>query len=724
MTPYLITSFEKATLAALIHEPYGYDHADIFDKPQINYIYNYLKSFMPKPREGRMTVGSILLEHHYIDRDFLEDYSRFYLGRFGNDGYKCARLHFFNCELTHKQLDALLAGDSNVVFEAETTAKLTLEKLQEHYLGFMVIKPLTRAFVGKTCLRVSGDRGVGKKKIDKRYDVNLFGLRLTIDSIAFQEQDKVVAACATTAIWTALHCIPSKSVKDIKSCSEITTAALNYIDGSSNGFPNKELSNKQIQRTLDVEGLRYHNSNLEKSTKEFFREYLVAYIDSDLPLILTGTVYDLKSDESDEFVKAGHAITVLGYDFRDGANWVYVHDDRLGPYARAEIVILDSLLKDQTPKEAKGRWGLALSIRESDTTAWASPHEIIVPDISIVPADKKARLPFKFAHGTAVRIAEQIEGLLETEVVPLIGIQMPKISFKIKLSSIANARDDVWTHATHRKVGDSLGSWSLDQSLLDRWREEKLRFLTGHLARLHWQIDFFWNDERAFRVLLDATDIPLGNAISNIYMYDPIYADAMLGGFKGQESQVGGLDDQHFFQAFTRALKRRRDDYESHLNSKYGSLRAPNHIKENEISRDGKGTNPTTHRFWDPQERPLDEIDNAYSAVAKDLSFTRKLIWAIGKDGELFVAEDIKSPIELGHPSMTGMHASRIAGEIHRKEGGCWKVNCFSGRYSSDYSEAEKSKYLANAVRKIQSLFPKDTFEAFDVGTQLVPLAF
>ncbi|WWL44293.1 hypothetical protein V5O39_26275 [Pseudomonas parakoreensis] len=113
--------------------------------------------------------------------------------------------------------------------------------------------------------------------------MNLFGIKLTIDSIAFQEQDKVVAACATTAIWTALHSSPGRSVKDIKSCSEITTAALNFVDGSSNGFPNKELTNKQIQRTLDIEGLRYHNNSLEESTPESFRESLVAHINSNLP---------------------------------------------------------------------------------------------------------------------------------------------------------------------------------------------------------------------------------------------------------------------------------------------------------------------------------------------------------------------------------------------------------------------------------------------------------
>ncbi|RTR58803.1 hypothetical protein DY931_21340 [Pseudomonas aeruginosa] len=710
MTPYLITSFEEATLAALIHEPFGYDHADIFEKPQINYIFNYLSSFMPKPAPGMKTSGSILLEHQYIDRDFMEDYSRFYVGRFGNDGYKCARLHFFDCDLTHKQLDALLAGDSDVVFAKEPKKKLSLEILQRHYLGFMVIKPLTRTFVGKTCLRVSGDRGKGKKKIDKRYEVNLFGLKLTIDSIAFQEQDKVVAACATTAIWTALHGLPGRGVKDIKSCSEITTAALNFVDGSSNGFPNKELSNKQIQRTLDVEGLRYHNSNLEHSTQDFFKEYVTAHIDSDLPVILTGTVYGLKKSESGDYVKARHAVTALGYDFRGDSNWVYVHDDRLGPYARAKVVMLKDYLKSKTPRSARNRWGLAMSVRGADATSWRDPHEIIVPDISIVPADKKTRLPFKYAHGTAVRIAEQIDGYLAAELCDLIEIEMPVISFKIKLASIAQARDDVRAHVTKRKAGDTLGNWAIQEASLTRWREEKLSFLTGHLARLQWQLDFFWNEESAFRVFLDATDIPLGHAVSGIYVQDPVYAEAMLAGFIGQESKVGGLDDQHFFPAFTRALKRRRDDYENHLNITYGALRAPNHIKENEISKNGRGTNPTTHRFRDPQDVPLSEIDPRFKVIADDSSCGRNLIWAIGKDGVLFVAEDIPKPEELGHPSMTGMQAARIAGEIHREKK-VWAVNPYSGRYSSDYSPAEKEEFLKNAVRKIQSLFPKDKFK-------------
>ena len=42
MTSYLVSSFQKATLSALIRESTGYDFADIFTKEQITYLFNYL----------------------------------------------------------------------------------------------------------------------------------------------------------------------------------------------------------------------------------------------------------------------------------------------------------------------------------------------------------------------------------------------------------------------------------------------------------------------------------------------------------------------------------------------------------------------------------------------------------------------------------------------------------------------------------------------------------
>lgn len=717
-TPYLVSKFAEPTLAALIHECFGYDHSDIFDKPQINYLFRYLTEFNPDPKPG--SESSILLEPKYIDRDFMEDYSNFYVGRFGNDGYQCARLHFFSCELKHHSLDGLLHG--------QQSDEMTAEWLQEHYLGFMVIKPLTKTFVGKTCLRILGDiaEGAGtKQKISKRYEVNLFGIKLHVDSIAFQEQDKVVAACATTAIWTALHSLPGRSVKEISSCSEITTAALNFVDGSNNGFPNKELSNKQILRALDVEGLRYHNTNLTTRTPKWFQGYVTAYVDSDLPLILTGNVYKLKTigspDESIPLrrkmtLMAGHAITALGYDFRDGSNWVYVHDDRLGPYARAHLTTVGELLGPSAPRKLRSRCALVMSVRGLNEE-W---DEVIIPDVSIVPVDRKARLQYTFARATADRIVDEVTAWME-----LVSIPSQAFSCKIRLSSISQVREDVLKHKVPYEAGDLVlnGNHTVERERMERWREETVRFLTNHLARLQWQMDFFWGDNCVFRVLLDATDIPLGNAISGIYLFDPVYSDLILKAFDEQGVEPGtatvDVGEQHFYNAFLKALKRRYDDYEHHLNQHYGALRAPNYIKQDEVSKTGKGTNPTKRRFFDPVQNSLESM---FPEVASDPR--RKLIWAIGKDGSLHVAEDISTPVVLGHPSMTGMQPARIAGEMAYDRAGetpVWRVNNHSGRYSKDYEKA--GAYLTHAVRKISSFFSDRFVEAEPYVAPSVPPA-
>ena len=222
MIPYLVCEFSKPTLSNLVKECFGSYFPDILEKRQVSYIYRYLNDLNAK---------SILLEFDYTDKDYLEDYSRYYVKSFNNNGHKCARLHFFSEEIDHGKLnDILITGDANKRLN-----------LQGAYLGFIIIKPLPKTFVGKTCLKnypAFKVEGKSKRCLYKEYEVDLFGIQLKVDSIAFQEQDQVVSACATTAIWTALHAQPGRDVREINACSIITTQAINHIEGSSNNFPN------------------------------------------------------------------------------------------------------------------------------------------------------------------------------------------------------------------------------------------------------------------------------------------------------------------------------------------------------------------------------------------------------------------------------------------------------------------------------------------------------
>ena len=97
-------------------------------------------------------------------------------------------------------------------------------------------------------------------------------------SLAFQEQDNAIAACATTAIWFALHGIGYNWGKNnISSPSEITLNAKKLIsDYAKNALPNKGLLPSQMAHALREEGfepllMRFLNTSYLKA---LLRAYL------------------------------------------------------------------------------------------------------------------------------------------------------------------------------------------------------------------------------------------------------------------------------------------------------------------------------------------------------------------------------------------------------------------------------------------------------------------
>jgi hypothetical protein len=95
----------------------------------------------------------------------------------------------------------------------------------------------------------------------RNYTIHLFGNVLTIESLAFQEQDTVLAACATTAIWTMLNKASVDFHTILKSPSQITKDADNLSFDGSRLFPNKGLNLLQICQAI-------YNSGLESEIKQ------------------------------------------------------------------------------------------------------------------------------------------------------------------------------------------------------------------------------------------------------------------------------------------------------------------------------------------------------------------------------------------------------------------------------------------------------------------------
>ncbi len=690
MISYLVSSFEKQTITNLVRECFGYDFPDIFEKAQVDYIFNYLSN-LP---DGKKAT-SVLLEYNYVDKDYLEDFSRYYVKRFGNDGHKCARLHFFSREVDHRHITTILEGGEG--------ANGQMVELNEAYLGFMVIKPLPRTFIGKTCLVVLPDAATYaklKKRLAREYKVDLFGIPLSVRSIAFQEQDKVVAACATTAIWTALHSLPWRESRGIPSCSEITINALNHVEGSANSFPSKQLTHKQILRSLDVEGVRYHAESMEKPVVEEFLASVVAHVNSGLPMILTGEVFT--RDESGKFEgQGGHAISIVGYKVDQDEQVLYVHDDRLGPFARAKLVQLENYNLTGT-SDIKGlTWALGLQKMKSNLD-WEEPHELIVPLSSIVPSDKKARLPFYYVYETCNLIVEEAKRELSAQ---LSGIEPLPLTYDIRLKDIASIRQEIIQHVADRVVNEDGSTLQVDQAGYVKWMNEKQKFLTTSYARLQWAAAFSYQGTPLFTVFIDASDIPQGNAVSAIYIQNIKLGELVLKGFRGKDPDKIEHSTGHFYQSFLRRLNKVGDRRESHLDETYGTPRAPKKLRLTEFEGGSIKLNSTLETYYEPRG---DELLQVFQRFAR--KEVLNLIWAISLDGDLLIAEEHDGN---GHPSITGFKPARIAGEIkHIDEGfvppdsNTWLyINSKSGRYSSDYFNTKD--LLENAKKRFELYFPE-----------------
>ena len=79
-------------------------------------------------------VQTVLVERHYIDKDYRDTFSNYHSKRFQTPDSRCNRLHFFS-----EQLDKAALSDA--------------AKLQACYLGYSVIRPTRPNCVGRTLIK-------------------------------------------------------------------------------------------------------------------------------------------------------------------------------------------------------------------------------------------------------------------------------------------------------------------------------------------------------------------------------------------------------------------------------------------------------------------------------------------------------------------------------------------------------------------------------------------
>jgi hypothetical protein len=325
-------------------------------------------------------AATVVVEHGYTDGDYLDDYANYYVRSFTDYSRRCKRLHFFSLRFDEPWLRQQLLNGSSL-------------ELQESYLGFVVIRPLPNAMFGRTVLGTYPPTSSRHYPSIRRYTANLFGTDLTLESLAFQEQDTVIAACATVALWSAFQKTAILFGSRMPTPAEITrTATLSMFN--SRPLPSRGLTLAQMARATKEVGLE--PEVLECGREVPLLSLVYGYLSYGLPVVLgieieghghhavTVTGYSLSETprlaQEDVVVSGGVALNRIGRRI----DQLFLHDDGWGPFVKVQT------LAESTP----GVSGSLIYFEGTWTVPGKSKLAKLKPLWALVPAYHKIRLTY------------------------------------------------------------------------------------------------------------------------------------------------------------------------------------------------------------------------------------------------------------------------------------------------------------------------------------------
>lgn len=355
-----IVKFTATTFAKALSNPYT--PVDLVRKKK---HYKYFLQYLTNPSIG---AQMIVIEEEYISKDFFEDYTSYYALCFAPYPKFCRRVHLFKNKFTQKEFEnILLAGNKKQ------------DLFFKNYLGFIVVKPIPNTNIGYTVLKFfpAGRKFNGRNFWGTRdYSIHVFGKEIKINSLAFQEQDNVLAACATAAIWSMLNKASLDFHTILKSPSEITKDAGVVSSDGSRMFPNKGLDILQISQAIVNSGLVPEikqpdmitvgdedddEDDDEVVSNLYLKKILNAYAPIGIPIILVVSVpfknkYGLHAITATGFVKRAprkvvpkNKISFLSENIQK----FYAHDDQWGPFVRVNFKNLNEITTTWTEYDRK-----------------------------------------------------------------------------------------------------------------------------------------------------------------------------------------------------------------------------------------------------------------------------------------------------------------------------------------------------------------------------------
>ena len=259
----------------------------------------------------------VLVEHGYVDKDYRSTFYNFYakMGR----PYRpdCVRLHFFDGTVWYD--------------EVRTDIACSDLRLQDHYFGYIVLRPTIEFTLGRSLLSPDMRLGASGRAIQSIHYVNLLGYRLSVWGFPSMAQHVDIAVCAHVACWAILRYYSETYPQHREYLlHDITMLATPFDPGGL--VPSLGLDVLEAERVFQAAGcfpllVVRRNSSSDES---FFSQFL-AYLESGFPLFV-------------EIPSITHAVVIVGYSWRKSAVSPQAHPSHVWTQVETLLTVDDNLL--------------------------------------------------------------------------------------------------------------------------------------------------------------------------------------------------------------------------------------------------------------------------------------------------------------------------------------------------------------------------------------------
>lgn len=735
----------------------------VHTKKQLNYLNHYLT-------HNQVSTKSVLVEHEYIEKSYLEDYADYFVRCFNDYGKKSTRIHFFSCEFSELEFSNLLAGgkgyqperfsfrkklkqQKNTEYKSRFLIHRELSKtkndkqtsllntLQENYVGYIVVRPIPRTFIASGAIKpynyiLDDDT---KNVLLKNIQVNLFGIELQVEALPFQEQDRVVSACATSSLWTYLNA-PIFNIKDIPSPSAISKIAYSLPEAFKLDFHTSGLdpySMSSIFRNLGLSPIEIgkdvmsfdeaDNDNSLTNRRNFIRhlkEIVYSYNSFNLPIIMGLEVYEREKGEEAFSYKGSHAVTIVGYSMNRGTfikleseiddidlkaddiNYFYIHDDQLGPYARTEItndnIKIKGAPQNEDSSERSANSHIKIKFFQSAPT---DKERVYIPNLVMLGVYPKIRIPYIRVKNTCIsfneRIVDLFSGGKETSdaLKKFINVSQKGFLWDIKLTTVNDLKKRIINTDKTQIVSNRL----------DLLSKSMPKYIWSAIAKDD-------SNKLLFEFLFDATDIQQGTVFLDTIYYDFHYkllVDQLLR--ESFETAFKSPLEQNYFYRSTdditeigKSIIEESQNYSAYLDEHFGPPRPPAYYRDDEFSNNA----PVVQSKVKTQK-----LLSAPLSQTKPLDTSIKYIWLICSEGFLHIGDDA----EGGHPTLGNSIWGRIAGELlFNSDTKKWQINPFSGRYMR-HREWHSDLHMKNAARLIEKHTGISHIDVVEPNQEILP---